>query len=190
MKAWKRNAVIATVLVFVCAGIYLNWLYTDKTEAEDLTQTLQQEQVLGEDTLVLAENADPEAQAASEDLDGDGETNDFFATMRLSRQEARDSAVSLLQETTESEEEGDTKSSSAAALEDLMETAMQEAQIESLVIAKGYTDCVAYMSDDDISVAVSAPAEGLSQSDVALLTDIIATQSEYNLSDIRIIEVK
>ena len=24
---WKRNAVVATVLLFVCAAVYLNWRY-------------------------------------------------------------------------------------------------------------------------------------------------------------------
>ena len=32
MKAWKKNAVIATVLVLVCAGIYLNWAYAGRDE--------------------------------------------------------------------------------------------------------------------------------------------------------------
>ena len=26
-ELWKRNAVVATVLVFVCAAVYLNWRY-------------------------------------------------------------------------------------------------------------------------------------------------------------------
>ena len=38
MKTWKRNAVIAGVLVVVCAGIYLNWLYGGSTP--ELTETL------------------------------------------------------------------------------------------------------------------------------------------------------
>ena len=67
---------------------------------------------------------------------------------------------------------------------------MCEAQIESLVVAKGYEDCVAYMTDDGISVAVSSPEEGLQDSDVALISDIVTSQTEYTLGDIRIIEVK
>ena len=47
MKVWKKNAVIATVLVLVCAGIYLNWVYAEPNAAPDLTETLQEEQVLG-----------------------------------------------------------------------------------------------------------------------------------------------
>ena len=71
-----------------------------------------------------------------------------------------------------------------------MAVSLSEAQIESLVIAKGYDDCVTYMTDDGVSVAVSAPEEGLSESDVSLLTDIVTGQSDYELSQIRIIEVK
>ena len=32
MKNWKKNAVVASILVFVCAGIYLNWMYTQDQE--------------------------------------------------------------------------------------------------------------------------------------------------------------
>jgi stage III sporulation protein AH len=75
-------------------------------------------------------------------------------------------------------------------LEELVEVALSEAQIESLVVAKGYADCVAYMSADGISVAVAAPESGLQQSDVALITDIVMTQSDYELSEIHIVEVQ
>ena len=40
MKTWKRNAVIATVLLFVCAGVYLNWAVNQKKAPVDLTETL------------------------------------------------------------------------------------------------------------------------------------------------------
>ena len=40
MKIWKRNAIIASVLLLVCAGVYLNWSKTQKTAAQDLTETL------------------------------------------------------------------------------------------------------------------------------------------------------
>ena len=68
--------------------------------------------------------------------------------------------------------------------------ALSEAQIESLVIAKGYADCVAYMTSEGISVAVAAPESGLQQKDVAVITDIILTQSDYEVEDIRIVEVQ
>ena len=86
--------------------------------------------------------------------------------------------------------DSDAVTTSAKALEDLVDVALQESQIESMVIAKGYEDCVAYMTDDGISLAVSAPTEGLDQSAGAQLADIVTTQSSYDIGDLRIIEVK
>ena len=47
MKIWKRNAIIASVLLLVCAGAYLNWSRAQKSDATDLTETLSAEQVMG-----------------------------------------------------------------------------------------------------------------------------------------------
>ncbi len=191
MKAWKKNAVIATVLVLVCAGIYLNWAYAGHDETQDLTETLNADQVLGDTTMVIAQSDDALQTAATEELDETAGAADYFAAMRLSRQEARDSAVTTLQETIAyAGDDTAATSASSDALDDLMAVSLQEAQIESLIIAKGYTDCVAYMTDDGINVAVAAPAEGLQDADVALLADVVTGQSDYQLADIHIIEVK
>lgn len=174
MQAWKRNAILATVLVLICAGIYLNWNASEQ-EPVDLTETLDAEMVMGE--TVLEEEV--------EEL-----SSDYFAQIRLSRQESRDSAVEVLQETIAFEDGSDEAAAAVSTLDSLVGDALAESQIESLVIAKGYEDCVAYMSDESINVAVSAPETGLAQSDIALISDIVASQTDYALSDIFIIEVK
>ena len=46
MKTWKKNLVAAAVLVTVCTGIYVNWLYTEQSTAKDLTDTIDFEKVL------------------------------------------------------------------------------------------------------------------------------------------------
>ena len=79
---------------------------------------------------------------------------------------------------------------SSQNLEEIVQTALTEAQIESLIIAKGYTDCVAYMSTQGISVAVSAPEGGLQAEDVAVIADIVLTQSDYVMDEIRVVEVQ
>jgi stage III sporulation protein AH len=75
-------------------------------------------------------------------------------------------------------------------LEQIVQTALTEAQIESLVIAKGYAECVAYISDGGISVAVATPEGGLQQTDVAVIADIILTQSDFTMEQIRVVEVQ
>lgn len=182
-KTWKKNMVAAAVLVTVCAGIYINWLYTEDQTTTALTDTLDAEKVMSDDTLILGEDS----AAVSSDYSNTAE--DYFAAVRLSRQEARDSAIGLLQEAM-AYSDSTKAAESNMQLEDIVQTALSEATIESLVIAKGYADCVAYMTNEGISVAVASPEGGLQAEDVAVIADIVMSQSEYTLSDIRIVEVQ
>ena len=185
MNKWKKNMIAVAVLVTVCAGIYVNWLYSEDAATADLTDTIDVDKVMSEDLLVL--NEDMEALAAGETPANTA--TDYFAAVRLSRQEARDSAINLIQEAMAYNASGK-EAESAAELDDIVQTALSEAQIESLIIAKGYTDCVAYMTNEGISVAVAAPEGGLQEADVAVIADIVLSQSDYTLSDIRVIEVQ
>ena len=180
MKKWKKNLLAASVLLVVCAGIYTNWVYTNAQNVGDFTDTLDAQKVMSEDGIVLDLN-----QTAG------NETNtviDYFAAVRLSRQEARDSAVSLLQEAMAYADASESEKTNAQ-LEEIVQTALTEAQVESLIIAKGYTDCVAYMTESGISVAVAAPEGGLQQGDVAVIADIVITQTGFAMEDIRVVEV-
>lgn len=182
-KNWKKNVLATAVLVTVCGGIYLNWRFTTDKGTKDLVNTLDAQKVMSEDLMVMSDTTD-----LLEDIDVSTST-DYFAAVRLSRQQARDSAVSLLQEAMAyGEETKDT--SSSEQLDHIVQTALSEAQIESLVIAKGYKDCVAYMSDGGVSVAVASPEGGLKDTDVALIADIVMSQSEIGMEKIRVVEVQ
>lgn len=181
MSVWKRNLVAAAVLVTVCAGIYINWLYTEDQAVMNLTDTLNSEKLLDTDTLVMGDSTLIDSTT--------GDVSDYFSAVRLSRQQARDSAVGLLQEAmVYSDEENAAETNTQ--LEGIVQTALNEAQIESLVIAKGYQDCVAYITDQGISVAVASPEGGLTEKDVAVVADIVLSQSSLTLEDIHVIEVQ
>lgn len=180
MKNWKKNVIAAAVLVVVCAGIYMNWMYTNDQAVADLTDTLDAQKVMSQDSLLL--------EVDNLTAEGTDTVSDYFAAVRLSRQQARDSAVELLQEAM-AYSEGEDSTQTNAQLEELVQTALTEAQIESLVIAKGYAECVAYMSESGISVAVATPEGGLQQTDVAVIADIVMTQGGFSMDEIYVIEV-
>ena len=180
MNKWKKNIMAAAVLLVVCAGIYVNWMYTNAQDVADLTDMLDAETVLSENGIIMDESAS--------NMDSNLAT-DYFAAVRLSRQEARDSAVNLLQEAM-AYGDATQQQQSNAQLEKIVQTALCEAQIESLIIAKGYTDCVAYMSDSGISVAVAIPEGGMKETDIAVIADIVLTQTEFSMADIRVVEVQ
>ena len=183
MKNWKKNAITAAILVTVCSGIYLNWVYTGGDDTKNLEDTLDSQKVMSDDLLVLGDS--------SLEVGGDNTTTitDYFAAVRLSRQEARDRAVTLLQEAMAYGDQNQIAASNAQ-LEQIIQDALCEAQIESLIIAKGYRDCVAYMTEEGISVAVASPEGGMQQTDVAVIADIVVSQSDYTMQDIRVVEVQ
>ena len=174
---WKRRAVIAGVLVLVAAAVYLNWRYSDSVAESG--------KVLGESTLVSGQEQVTNEEPSAEPVPAE---NDYFATARLSRKQARDSAISMLQEA-EVDENADeaTLNEASQTLQVLAAYTVAESQIESLVTAKGYADCVAFMGPESISVVVSAP-EGLDTADVARIKDIVVSETDFTPEQIKIVE--
>lgn len=180
MNNWKKNLIAGAVLLTVCSGIYLNWVYNGGQDTKNLEDAINSDKVLDDDLLAVGGTVGAE---------GGTTTTDYFAAVRLSRQEARDSAVSLLQEAMAYGDQEQVEKTNAQ-LEQIIQDALCEAQIESLVIAKGYKDCVAYITEKGISVAVASPEGGLQQADVAVISDIVLSQSKLTLNDIRVVEVQ
>ena len=181
-KTWKRNLIAAGVLLVVCAGIYLNW-YAGHSAA-DLTETLDASKILDDTTLVLQQE---QGDALATPVQQTGTQTEYFAQMRLSRQTARDEAVELLQETI-AYADGDAASS--AKLEGIISDALAESQIESLIVAKGYQDCVAFVNDSSVNVIVAKTETGLQDTDVARIRDIVISEANVAAEAIRIIEAE
>lgn len=181
MTNWKKNLIAGAVLLTVCSGIYLNWVYNGGQDTKDLEDVVNTDKVLDDNLLMVG--------GTLTDKDDTDTSKDYFAAVRLSRQEARDSAVSLLQEAMAYGDEEQVAKTNEQ-LEQIISYALCESQIESLVIAKGYTDCVAYITEKGISVAVASPEGGLQQTDVAIISDIVLSQSDLTLNDIRVVEVQ
>jgi stage III sporulation protein AH len=189
MNIWKRNAVIATVVLFISVAVFLNWSYgrgDDAPAAGDY--------VLFEDTMtgrVLSGEFDAGAMSGAQTMNaGLFDSSGYFANARLNRQQARDTALTILRET----------SARPTATEDLRNradeeigaialNALAEARIESLVIAKGFADCVAFLYDGGADLVVAAPPEGLQPVDVARMADIIISETGLRMDNITIVPI-
>ena len=179
---WKRNVVVATMAILVCAAVALNWKYSGEDAVKGAQET--GSKLLGEATLVSGQEGDAEG-AAGEEAVYTG--SDYFASARLTRQQARDNAISLLKDAAE-QEGADTATANEASesIQVLAAYTMKEAQIENLVTAKGYKDCVAFMGDESISVVVSTGTGELTAEDVAKITDIAMAETGLDAGGIKI----
>lgn len=176
---WKRNAVVMTTLVLVCAAVALNWRYSGEEAARQVQET--GTKILGEAELVSGQSegvADEEAVYTG---------SDYFASARLTRQQARDNAISLLQDA--AQQEGADAGAATQASESIQVLAaytLQEAQIENLVTAKGYTDCIAFLGEDSVSVVVSTTSGELTAEDVTKITDIAMAETGLSAGSVKI----
>jgi stage III sporulation protein AH len=173
---WKRNTVVATMLVLVCAAVGLNWKYSGEAAKKQVQET--GTKILGEATLVSGQGMDEEAVYTG---------SDYFASARLTRQQARDNALSLLQDAAAQEgADASVLTEASASIQVLAAYTLQEAQIENLVTAKGYADCVAFLGEDSVSVVVSTETGELTAEDVTKITDIALSETGLPASAVKI----
>lgn len=191
MKVWKRNAVVAVIVLFVCVAVYLNWSYgRSNAVSSDLdpnsTKTLGEAALVGADetanTSLTLETAENEGQSTAV-------SGDYFDAARISRQEARDEALAILQATVDDPNANEAAVTSASeSISTMAETTVAENEIESLIAAKGYSDCVTYIGDHSVSIVVASPEGGLQASDVAKITDIVLGQTAFSADQVKVIE--
>lgn len=190
-KLWKRNAVVGAVLVLVVAAIVLNGRYAAGVEetgkvlgqATEVSAPVESGEPAGEETGNTAEEAATEAE-------GEKTSSDYFAAARLTRQQARDSALTMLQEAGAAEELDERVANEVAqGIEALASCTLTEAQIENMITAKGYDDCVVFLSDDSVSVVVASRTDGLQTEDIAKITDVVKQETGFPANAIKILEI-
>lgn len=191
----RKSAVYSVIALMLCVAVYLNWSYQREDGQINETGEFEDSKILGESQLV--DKTEP-GQAGAAGLEGNedasltGQTaaaSDYFSQARLSRQKARDEAVSIFKQTSENQNaDQQAKEKAEASISTMAENAVKEARIENLVVAKGYQDCVAFINEDGVNVIVHKTEQGLQAEDVTRIRDIVIGETEFTADAIQIIE--
>ena len=192
MKIWKRNAIVVVIVMFVGVAVYLNWSYGQTTALND-EDAAATGKLLGEAALVSNQTkneANADALKENTTIETVEKTSSgYFASARLNRQQARDSALQILQEAAADAMANQSIIDEAnASIQTLADFTLAEAQVENLVIAKGYSDCVCYINENSASVVVAATETGLNESDTARIAEIVMDETGLTAGQIKIIE--
>ena len=193
----KRQLTILTLILALGVAVYLNWEYA-KTDSSFVlpTQTQAEEDALlanaqAEDAPVMEALPDKnygEAQLVSV---SENSSDQYFETARLTRTKTRDEALDKLQQSLKAtgltEEE---KTQLKDTLSGTISNISLESDIENLVKAKGFADCVVFIDGENVDLAVKTGPEGLSKNEVAQLRDIILGKVQTSAQNISIVEVK
>ena len=193
MGIGKRQLVLATLVVALGAAVYLNWQFTDDNQLV-ATEALTSEKEFGDAQLVNVSGTEStptqtESSSSSSAVVTNTQAEAYFTEARLSRQKARDSAVELIESTLANVQEDDeTKKQAVQQASDIAENMVQESNIESLIKAKGFADCVVFLQNGECSVVVQT--EGLLPNEAIAIKDIIGGQSGVSYDKIKIVEAK
>ncbi len=118
--------------------------------------------------------------------DATQEENNYFTATALTRKQSRDEAIDVLKLVTESEDSSaEAKATAEAKISQIAVDIQNEANIESLVKAKGFTECVAIISDSSVSVIVGA--DELQAQEVAQIFSIVYDTTGIPMENISVI---
>ncbi len=148
--------------------------------------------------VVLFSGADGGGKDLAIDMDQLSATNDglqqedesvynYFEAMQLSRQQARDEAMEVLLSVAESGTALDEmKSEALGDINQIARDIENESNIETLILAKGFEQCVAVVNGDTASVIVKSP--GLLPNEIAQISEIVYEQAGILPANLKIIE--
>ena len=131
--------------------------------------------------------ATPQEEAASSNQGDIVAEESYFASAAYERQRSRDETLELLQTVVDSSETmPDAKNKALSDMTALAAAMEAETNIETLVKAKGFDDCIAVISGDNINVVVKTT--GLLTYEVAQIREIVMNEMKIPAENIKIIE--
>jgi stage III sporulation protein AH len=168
-----KSAVLVVAVLLIGMAVYLNyrWFY-------DPLGSLG----YGDNNM---ENGYSDSETTGADTSTDS-SNNYFTATALSREQSRDEAIDVLTLVTENAEASEeAKAEAAAKISKIAVDIQNEMNIETLVKAKGFEDCVAIISDDAVSVIVRA--DSLQANEAAQILAIVYDTTGTNPENVSII---
>jgi len=212
----KKQIVLASLVIVLGAAVYINWSFANKgLEPAQLANTdknTEVAQLLDDETgepvqnVAQQDKADETAKDNAEDK-GTEETktkvlgdaklvnaktvadDTYFVKARLARNSSRDLAMetvaTILDDAKLTESDKKEASAKAMSITDIIEA---ESRIENLIKAKGFEDCMVYLTKSNASIVIKTA--GLDQNQATQIKNIIVQEGNVKGENVSISEVK
>ena len=172
-KFGKRNFAIASAVLVIGVAVLLNWVLFAGTTTDDGYGGY--DQPSGNITT-----------PGGDDTQTDTSNNTYFSATQVSRQRARDEALEVLQAVVDNVDATEAaKADALAGISAIADEIQKEANIESLIVAKGFEQCVAVLNGESATIVVSA--DTLQPAELAQINAIVYEQTGIVPSGITIV---
>ena len=198
MKYVNRQLILASLVLALGAAVYLNWQFAGTGVAVDGESSSETSSALGAAQLVnnnYVETVSDGVESASGEVSGQeaeptqgevSEAAEKLSDARMTRQTARDEAVELLEDIlNDAESDSAVKEAAVSEASAIAQNILKETNIESLVAAKGFSECVAYINGDTCTIVVNGDMEDAQNA--LIVRDIAATETGFSADQIKII---
>lgn len=169
----RRNFIIFGAVLLILSAVVVNLVILSEKEDEGFPY----DQAAG--------MSSQESTAVGADTQSAADT--YFTSVQISRQRTRDEAIEVLQSVVDNESSTETaKNEALAEINKLAAVMASEANIETLILAKGFEECVAVISGEDASIVVKS--DGLNASQISQINEIVYSEAGIQPVNITIIE--
>lgn len=196
----KRQIILAALVVALGTAIFLNWKFTDTNGGTNVASVFNASSALGTSAYVSTpgSTASGKSSAASgksstaSSASTASATGNLFAQERLKRTTTRAQAEQALQVTLNSTTATTAdKQAAQAQITSIANNITTEGYVESLIVAKGFKDCVCMINNGTVNVVVQPKSnQPLSASDSAQIADIVTQQTKVSADNLHIIQAK
>ena len=129
-----------------------------------------------------------DASSGMTNVYGNTASTDYFSSTQVSRTRARDEALEVLKSVIEdTKADEDSKTVAYTGITKIAKEMENESNIESLVTAKGFAQCVAVINDTSASIVVSSEND-LTPAQLSQINEIVYTQAGILPENITVIK--
>ena len=185
-KIGRRNLAIAGAVTLIVAAVAVNWVIFKDDGGEDgykydasagmstdYGTNLNTGTVGAETTKPTGSEADP--------------TDSYFSTVEVSRQRARDEALEVLNVVVENDQASEeVKAEALAEIQTIAKEMSQESNIESILMSKGFAQCLAVINGDSANIVVKSEGQ-LQSAQLAQINAVVYEQAGIEPINITIV---
>ena len=182
----KRNLVIAGAVTLVIAAVAVNWIVfsgDDGKDGFDYNASAGMSTNYGT-TLGTGEVGDTASKPTGGEADA---TDGYFSSVEVSRKRARDEALEVLNAVVENNQASDAvKAEALAEIQTIAKEMSQESNIESILMSKGFAQCLAVINGDSANIVVRTDGQ-LTPSQLAQINAVVYEQAGIEPINITIV---
>lgn len=184
-KIEKRHLILGTLLVALGAAVYLNWQFGVSQNVDTTSKELGTAKYVNATVYTEPESTQDQVSQTSNMT---SQQQAYFSDAKNQRSQTQDKILETANAVLQNEKATDEEIKEAVeSINELLKTFTYQDSIESVLKAKGFSQCLCYITEDSCNVIVLQ--EEMNETSAIMIKDAVNSQIEIPFDNISIVEV-